>query len=101
MAIGLRYGPLRYVMTKNIYRDPTTIRSSYYSSNNNRRMMSTQGQVLLHSLKITGELLVLTFLLIFWIAAMPIIVNGNAYYNSNRVSMYIALYCIMMCVGVV
>jgi hypothetical protein len=37
-------------------------------------------------LQLTMEIVVLTVLSILWIVSIPVIVNGNAYYNSSMVS---------------
>jgi hypothetical protein len=65
MACGVRYTPFRKGMTRSLF-------------------VNNPGAV--SRLHLTMELVVLTVLSILWIVSMPVIVNGNAYYNSSMVS---------------
>jgi hypothetical protein len=72
IAVGMRYAPMRTALTKGIM--PPTGRGGRV----------TRGQRILAGMNLTGELLLLSFLLVFWVISIPIIVNGNAYYNESR-----------------
>jgi len=85
MAMGLRYAPLRTVLTRGLVVSSTTDNGARSTARNAgaARGISQGIRAFLSSLDLTFELLLLSFLLIFWMASMPIIVNGNAHYNSN------------------
>ena len=90
ISIGLRYAPLRMGLTTNIMPLPTL--SSYNNQHlssqhhsNSKRCLSKGQKLLLYKMNITYELLVLSLLVILWISALPIIVNGEVYYMVSFV----------------
>ena len=73
MAVGVRYTPFRRNVTQPFF-------------NSNSEVSREQGRLLSRLQLMTVEILILTVLSILWIFSMPVIVNGNAYYNSSMVS---------------
>ena len=80
-AVGFRYAPLRGALTR-----------APGSSPNGRREQRSAGGVcaLLQRFNLTPELLLLSFLALLWIVAIPIIADGSAPGSSSEVTLAVS-----------
>ncbi len=87
MALGMRYTPFRKNITKSLLlllpprQGWNNNNDNYPQGEGRRRLSSVVFGALLQSLTI--EFIVVGILSVLWTFSMPVIVNGNAYYNSN------------------